>query len=182
MNWLVFALAAYGMLVLEAGFSSVVFIGDISFLLILLVYVGLMAPAPAAVWSSLVIGLMMDLRPGMTEHIIAGPYALGAMTGMYALLQLRGLVFRQSVFTITVMVFAVGIFLQIIVVTLYAMRGTAFITNEPVPDFNAADQLAHRFVDLIYTAIAAVPVGFVLLRSSPIFSFPGLTRAERKYR
>ena len=182
MNWLIFALVAYLMLILESGFSSVTFLGDVSFLLILLVYVGLMAPAPVVAWSSLVVGLLMDLRPGPVEHIIIGPVALGCLVGTYALLQLRSFVFRQSIFTITVMVFAVGIFLQIIVVTLFSARGMQFITAEPIPGWNAADQLAGRFVDLIYTAIATVPVGFILLRFARIFSFPGLTHAERKYR
>ena len=49
------------------------------------------------------------------------------------------------------------------------MRGP--VTGEPVVSFSAADQLVHRFLQLLYTVTLSLPVGLILLRLAPAFGF-----------
>ena len=185
MNWLIFAIVTYVMLILEVGLRTLLGLPGPagvhpSFLLVLGVYVALMAPAQVVPWVMLVLGVLVDLGPGPSpEMTIVGPAALGYLVGGYVVLQLRSLVFRESVITLAALVFAAGIFVQLVVVVLYTARGLPWLTAQPMPGWNAADQLVHRFFQLLYTTALAVPLGALLLRTSVIWGFTPRGRAER---
>jgi cell shape-determining protein MreD len=181
MNWPVFALFAYVAAALDLGLGSLPVVGEASFILILAVFVGLNAPGSVVAWALLILGLLVDLQPGPVHGaVLLGPGALGFLAGAYAVLQLRTLLFRESVMTLAVMVLAVGVFVQLVMVALLTMRGLPMIA-EPIAGWNAADQLAHRFMQLLYTAALSVPVGWVLIRSRPLWGFAGKGRAERHF-
>lgn len=187
MNWLVFALAAYVMLALETGLRTLLGVSGLagaypSFVLILAVYIGLVAPSHVVPWAMLALGLLVDLQAGpVPEAAIIGPAALGYLFGAYVVLQLRVLVFRESVITLAALVFATGIFVQLVIVGLYTMRGLPWLTAQPVEGWSAADQLVHRFFVLLYTAIAAVPIGALLLRTTPLWGLPNRGRGEHRH-
>ena len=185
MNWLVFALVAYLMLALEAGLRTLLGIAGPdgaypSFILILAVYVGLLAPSQVVPWAMLVLGLLTDLQAGpVPEAAIIGPAALGYLLGAYVIMQLRLLVFRESVITLAALILATGIFIQLVVVGLYTMRGLPWLTAEPIAGWSAADQLVRRFFILLYSTAVAVPIGALLLRSTPLWGFPSRGRGDR---
>ncbi len=187
MNWLIFSIATYVFLLLQVGLTSLLGIPDAqgvtpNFLMILAVYVGLMAPAKTVAWGMLAIGLIANLIPGpVPGGPILGPETLGYLAGAFAVLQLRTLVFRESVMSLVIMVFVVGIFIQLVTVALYTGRGLPFLLGDPVPAWSASDQLVHRFLELLYSAVAAVPIGFVLIRLKPGFNFTAGPRGERVY-
>jgi len=178
MNWLVFILVTYVGLAMQSGLETLLAIPDAqtgvspSWLLILAVFVGLSAPASVVPWAMLMLGILVDLSsPIAGGGVLVGPGALGYLVGAFAVLQLRGLVFRQSMFTLAVMVFVVGLLIQLVIVALLTGRGLSWLTAQPLAGWNAMDQLAHRFLMLIYSAIAAIPAGYVLFKLTPVWGF-----------
>lgn len=186
MNWLVFAIVAYVLLVLQVGLRTLLGLPGPegvapSFTLILLVYVGLMAPPRTAMWAALVLGVLVDAVQGPMHGVqVLGPTALGYVAGAVVILQLRGIVFRESVLTMAVTTFFVGIFVQLTMIAMYTFRGLGFIPAEAVPGWSVADELVAGFQMLLYTSAWAFVVGFVLLRLEPLFSFPK-PRSDRYY-
>lgn len=176
MNWITFAIAAYLCLTLQVGLGDLWAIGPAapSLVLVLGVFIGLTAPGTTVGWAMLVLGLLVDAitpwtGPGQQTVTILGPAAIGYLVGAYAVVQLRSMVFRESVLTLAVMTFVVGIFIQLVIVFLMVIRGP--ISGDALPGFSAADQLVMRFLSLLYTAVAAVPVGWLLMKLSPLFGF-----------
>ncbi len=191
MNWLVFAITSYIFLLMQVGLTSLMGIPDAQgvspdFLLILAVYIGLLAPAKTVAWGMLALGLLANLLillPGDPAHTgpILGPETLGYLAGAFAILQLRTLVFRESVFSLVIMVFVVGIFIQLVTVFLYSARGLPIFLNDPIPNWSASDQLVHRFLELLYSALIAIPLGLILIRLRHAFNFTAGPRGERAY-
>jgi hypothetical protein len=187
MNWLVFTITAYIFLLFQVGLTSLMGIPDASgvlpnFLLILAVYIGLLAPANTVAWGMLSLGILSNLLAGpIAAGPILGPEALGYLAGAFAVLQLRTLVFRESVVSLVILVFVVGIFIELVTVALYTGRGLPFFLADPVPAWSATDQLFDRFLGLIYSAVTAIPLGLVLIRLRRSFNFTAGPRGERVY-
>lgn len=187
MNWLLFAILTYGFLLMQVGLTALLGIPDAQgvtpdFLLIFAVFVGIQAQTRTVVWAMLIIGLCANLLPGpIAEGPVLGPVALGYLAGAFAVLQLRTLVFRESVISLAIMVFVVGIFMQLVIVALYTGRGLPLFLGQPVPNWNAPDELAHRFLMLLYSAIVSIPIGMVLLKLSPAFIASHGKRGERVF-
>lgn len=188
MRWAVFCLFVLIMLALELGLKVLLGIPDAqgvtpSFLLILAVFVAMSAPRQAAVWAALVAGLVVDLTQpvrtnpplaidgGVVDLALLGPVGLGYLAGALVTFELRGLVFRDSTIAFAALVFTAGLFVQLVVVGLITLRGLAWVPGEPIVAWSAADQLVQRFFQLLYTAVLAVPIGFVLLRFDAFWGF-----------
>jgi len=187
MNWLVFAITSYLFLLLQTGLKPLLGIPDAmgaspNFLLILAVFIGLSAQTKTVAWGMLTLGILANLIPGPEPTgTILGPVALGYLAGAFAILQLRTLVFRESVISLAIMVFFVGIIVELVTVMLYTGRGLPLFLNQPIPNWSAIDELFQRFWELLYSAVAAVPLGLILLRLRTGFNFTGITRGERSY-
>jgi cell shape-determining protein MreD len=181
MNWLLFALVSYLALVAETGLRAIWTVslpiaGDLSpsLLLIVLVFVGLHASPWTVTWSALALGLVADLQPGpMPEATLLGPTALGFLAGAYAVVQMRAMVFRESLLTFVILVLLTGLFVHLVAVALLTLRGLPWPLGEPIPGWSAPDQLVHRFLELMYTAALAVPAGLVLFRTTRLWAFAG---------
>lgn len=176
MNRIVFIVAAYAAVALEAGLAPLWSIphGDAaagpSLLLILTCFIALLASPVTTGWAALVLGLIADASASVP---MLGPHALGFLLGAYVVLQLRSLVFRESVFTLAFMVLAAGVFAQLGAVALVATRALPITPASGVEGFVAANELVDRFFDVLYTAVAAMPVGWLLFRTTPWWSFGG---------
>lgn len=176
MNWLTFSILAY------LGYAAQLLLSPLwavdghepSLLLILLVFVALQAPAMHAAWAAVLLGLLMDVYRADYQTGLIGPWAIGMLAAGYALVQMRNLLFKDSMFTIAIMTLIAGIFALLVATTLHTMRDNIpALGNEPVEGFSAASQLYYGFVTLLYTAAVAVPVGFLLLKSQPLWGFSG---------
>ena len=187
MNWLLFVILTYGFLLMQVGLTALLGIPDAQgvapdFLLIFAVFVGVQAQTRTVVWAMLIIGICANLLPGpIADGPILGPEALGYLAGAFAILQLRTLVFRESVISLAIMVFVVGIFIQLVTVALYTGRGLPMLLNQPVPHWNASDELVARFLMLLYSAAVSVPIGLVLLKLSPALIASSSKRGERVF-
>ncbi len=174
MNWLTFTILAYLSYALQLLVSArwPTPGHEPMLLLILLVFIALQAPAIAVGWSALLLGLLVDIMLQQHETGLIGPWALGFLAAGYALVQLRNLLFRDSMFTIAIMTLVAGVFALLVATTLHAMRqNITLLGNEPVANFKAADQLVHGFIVLLYSAVVAIPAGYLLLRSRPLWGF-----------
>ncbi len=177
MNWITFIIAAFIAYVLDTGLRGLLALpqpdGGVSpsFLLVLMVYVGMLAPVSSVVWASLVCGALVDLRGGPVGEPILGPSSLGFLLGGYAVIQLRSLVFRESVATLAVMTFVAGILVQLATVMLYQVRNFGITPAESIGGWSAADALVRSFFLLLYSAAAAVPAGWLLFRLMGAFGF-----------
>ena len=181
MNWLVFTLAAYLAYALDTGTRTLLQWHGVapSFLLILAAYVGMLAPRSTVVWAYLVLGVLTDLVGPYTSGVtIIGPAALGYLVGSAAILQLRSLVFRESVLSLSVLTFAVGLFIHLTMLAILKLRGLSFLTGEPMA-LSAANALVQAFLHLLYSAVMAAPIGYLLLRTTALWSFPGKIRMDR---
>lgn len=180
MNWIVFAIAAYLAYALQQGLGHFWNINGHEPLLplIVLVFIGLQASASTVAWSAILLGLLVDIHTQRVTDLV-GPWALGFLAAGYALLQLRNLLFKDSVITIGIMSFVAGIFAVLVTTILYAMRGIGFLTGEGLADFSAAEELFNGFLMLLYTTALSLPVGYLLLKSKSAWGFGPRARGMR---
>jgi len=205
MRWLVFILFSYIALALDWGLVALfqVDIGSLhlvrpSFLLILAVYVAWSASPSVVPWAMLSLGVVCDLVPlpiqghgqemlmfgprDVRDYVVIGPCALGFLAGGYVAQLLKGLMSRHSVLAFGIVVFFSGIFIHLVIVALLTLRGLPITPAEPVAQWDAADQLARRFMEMLYTGLLAIPVGFILTQTDPIWNFPLTQRSRRPRR
>lgn len=175
MNWLTFSILTYLGYALQLvlaprwpmqGHEPMV-------LMILLVFIGLQAPAMSVAWSAILLGILMDMLQQQHTPGLVGPWAIGFLAAGYALVQLRNLLFKDSMFTIGIMTLIAGIFAMLVATTLHTLRGIPLLGNDPVADFKAANQLYQGFFTLLNTAVFAVPMGYALLKSRELWGFTG---------
>lgn len=174
MNWLTFTVLAYVGLALQILLAPQWSIGENEpmLLLVLLVFVALQAPGLHAAWAAVLLGVMTDVYRADYQTGLIGPWALGMLVASYALVQMRNLLFKDSMFTISIMTLVAGIFALLVATTLHAVRdNAAFLGSEPVAQFSAARQLYEGFGMLLYTSVIAIPAGYLLLRMQPLFGF-----------
>jgi rod shape-determining protein MreD len=175
MNWLTFAIAVY------LGYALQILLGarwpmtghEPMVLLVLLVFIGLQAPAMVVAWTAVILGLLTDIL--LQQHTVGlvGPWAIGFLAAGYALVQLRNLLFKDSMFTIGIMTLVAGIFALLVATMLHAFRGIPLLGNETVVGFTAAQQLFDGFFTLLNTAVFAVPLGYGLLKMRNAWGFGG---------
>ncbi|MEE9405492.1 MAG: rod shape-determining protein MreD [Algisphaera sp.] len=182
MNLLVFTATAYLAYALQGGLAPLWTYRNTTpnLLLILLVFVGLNAPRHLALVAALVLGLLMDLRPSPLADgaVLLGPHALGFLAAGYATLQLRNFLVRKSIITLVIMTLVAGAFAALVQVLLLSLRGLPMLANEPMA-WSATAQLMLRGQNLIYTTVAAIPIGLLLSFTRKIWGFTTRGRGEK---
>lgn len=175
MSFGVYALALWVVLGLELGLRSVLRVGDTgvapSFVLPLVVFVGLYAPARVTTVAALVAGLLIDLTspvtlPGGATAVVPGPNALGMVLAGQLVLGARGLVFLNSPVTLIVLTPLAGVVWQIAVTAAFGAREL----YDPI-GFQAGTQLTQRLMIAAYSAAPAVVLWWPLRRVGSLFGF-----------
>ncbi len=154
MRWLIFAIFVYLAFALDIGLRTMPIwsiqtsVGPVSpdLVLMLAIYFGLWAPPRTAAWVMLILGLLVDLttqhytsaamNPALAgPHVVAivGPNALGYLAGAYAVVQFRGLLYRESAVSVAIMVFAVGVMVNLVTLLLLTVRGLPWLLGNPSP-------------------------------------------------
>ncbi|MBK7404671.1 MAG: hypothetical protein IPJ41_08560 [Phycisphaerales bacterium] len=177
MSWIVFAIGAWLMLGLEQGLKGSLQFGPRevvpSFVAVYAVFLACSAPARAAQWGCLLLGVMMDLsspmaRPDAQPITLLGPNALGALLMCQLVLALRGLMFRRNPLSIA--------FLSLIGFATWQILATALLTirslllHDPAA-WSPAGQLAARLGSSLYTGVVAIPLSLLLILALPAFGF-----------
>ncbi len=184
MRWTVFAFFAYVFVALDTGLQQMLMvqIGKTAFApnftLILMVWIASMGPTHAVRWAALVLGLLVDLLaqyPTVDGRatIVAGPYALGFVLGAALTIQLRSLVYRKHPLITGLLTAVAGACAFVPAIFLLTMRRVVYagLDSEHVILWVASDQLVHAFLTVIYSAVIAVPTGWILNRTSGLFGF-----------
>lgn len=177
MNWIVFTIAIWIVAGLEAGLTGALQLGSSaivpSFLMVLLVYISLWAREGDAIIAALTIGLLLDVlnqipTEGAQHVVVLGPHALAALIAFRAIQSLRGLMFRQSVVTLASLTLIAALLMHMAVLLLLSIRASYdSILLGPI----GAD-LVHRASSSFYTALIAIPFGWVLQRIvTPLMGF-----------
>lgn len=194
MRWTTFTITTFIALVLELGLRTlwVVYLGGVgagpvspSLLLILAVFVWLWASRPAALWAAVVLGVLVDLQPmaivgARADAAVIGPSSLGFLTACAITLQMRSVMFRTSPLTMGLLVAVAGLFAHLITVSILTVRGLPVLTYGPISDWSASSQIYTRFFELLYTAIVAVPSGWLLMRTRAWWNFPSINTGRQR--
>ncbi len=183
MRWGIFAIFALLVLSLDAGLSDVLRIESLwdirpNLCGVLAVFVALSAPRIAALWGCFVIGLLLDLSIEYTTGgnrgvYLVGPYALGLLAGGWLVLRGRTMVFRRRALTIGVMTVVALLLAQAIIMMLLVIRSRSWYPGGPIhwPDNAVGIELLRRVLIAVYSGVAAVPGGWLLVRTLPLWGF-----------
>ncbi|MEO0515031.1 MAG: rod shape-determining protein MreD [Planctomycetota bacterium] len=181
MNRLVFIVASYLALLTQATLQPLWQLGGgasgqsitPSVFLVLAVFVGQCGPGVAALGSALILGVLADIfaRPYPELGVLIGPYTLGFTVGVYAVLQLRTLLFRHAVLTLAVMTLVAGVFVELVAAMMLGLRGLSFLTDHPLPDAGVATTLGRGLLGTLYSVALSLPLGWLLLRTRSLWHF-----------
>ena len=197
LRWSIFAVFAYLALVLQSAVPVLLEVRawdarpEPSVVLVLMVFIAMGAPQTIALWAALILGFLVDMTSPlpivttmqeMRDIALPGPFTLGYVTGAYAVIQIRGMAFRDSPFALAIMVFAAGLFVHLVAVSLISFRGLPIHPADAIPNWHAADELVAAFFNLLYSAILAIPIGFLLIKSDPLWGFPSQRSSSGRLR
>lgn len=179
MNWAIFAIFAYVAVVVDRSLTVLFPDGAAapSMTLVLMVYLAMSAPPWKVMWSALLLGLLVDLSQKLTlvdgpqAAVLVGPHALGYLVGAYLVLQVRAMLFRHSLLSLLALVVAGGMLAQLVIVFLLSVRGLSIVPGEAVTQWSAMGEVGTRFVQVIYSAVLALPLGWLLIRLEPLWQF-----------
>lgn len=176
MNWLVFLIVAWLVLGMEVGLRDAFQVGASSiapsFLMVLVVFVGLWARPATLLVASAVLGVLMDLvhqvptRDGETV-VIVGPWALGCMAAGYTVLNFRGMMFRRNPITAGILTVIAGAVAAAVVVALLRVRSS----YDRIEFGGATLELWPRLASALYTGVVAIPMTWLLHRLGGLMGF-----------
>lgn len=175
MNWLAFGLLSWVLLGFETGFRDALALGDAhraapSFIFPLAAYIAIAAPASAARWAALLLGLLTDLLVSMEMGdgggtlTLLGPHALGYLLAAQLIVIIRALLFPRNPLSLGFVAFAGYLVAQIVVVSLYTLRHS----YEPQMGWEATAELLARFWASLYTGGVAVLLGMIFIPLSGV--------------
>lgn len=173
MSWPVLILTAYVLLGLELGVREPLKLGPLSaapsFLVPLVVFVALYAPAYTALFVAGALGLVVDLLTarGASAVVLPGPNALGFMAAAYFTLLARPIIMRRNAFTLIVLSMLATAVSGLVVVALFAVRG--WYADDTV--VRPLSELGERMLTALYTGASAALLSVVLLPMVPVFRF-----------
>lgn len=177
MSWIAYAAALWLALGLDMGLRPVAELGGSgiapSFVVILVVFVSLYAPATTALIAGLVAGLFLDLTHSVPLEnaadsiTIVGPYALGLMAGAYSVVVTRALVMQHNILTYAFLAFLASMVMSVFAVTLFTLRSY----YDPFL-FSPGAQLMSRTGAALFTALLALGLVPLLRVFIALFGFP----------
>ncbi|MEM8757728.1 MAG: hypothetical protein AAGF47_08090 [Planctomycetota bacterium] len=175
MSWGAFAIALWLAIGLDRGIAAVLGLGGSgvqpSFLLPLIVFIGMYAPARTATAAACIAGLLLDLLsprslPGGGLVFVPGPNALGLTLAVQFVLGARGIVLLNSPITIVVLTPVAGAVWHVVATSVLTIREF----YDPI-GFEALPTLGARVLDALYSAITALVLWFPLFWSAAVFRF-----------
>jgi len=177
-RWGVFLIAALLFVALDISFMSVFAIGSITPQLtpILATFVALAAPRVTVMWACLLLGLLLDLCPppigeGLNAFQIAGPRALGYFFAANLLLPLRTMVFRRNPLTLAVLTVLFAVAASLVVVMIWTIRSSYPDAPVVFGGRTSLSELGRSALQALASGAAAIPVGWFLVRTVPIWGF-----------
>ncbi len=181
MNALAVAILAWVLLGLDEGLREGLRLGSggptPSFVFALVVAVGLSAPAGAAAWSALIIGVLVDLLDqvaikGGGQRTILGPHALGYLCAMQVMLAMRPLMNKRNPLSFGFLGFVGSAIVCLVTVLFLSIRT---IYRDPIV-FGAREQLLVGLGSALYTGLLAIVLSLALI---PLSGFLGFSQGQQ---
>ena len=144
----------------------------------LAVFLVLCAQRSHALWACLAIGLFLDfsefaLYDGDIAYCLVGPYTLGFLFGANLILPLRAMVFSRNPMTFGVLAFLFMLAVTVVYLMLWQIRGLYPGSPPPWIEASILDELGRRVLCALYSGLIAIPVGWFLVKTSPLWGFTG---------
>ena len=184
-----FGLFAFIALILQMTLMDLVSIGGArpSLLAILGLFVALWAPRHLTLWCCFALGLLIDLTTPIVfekfgSQYLIGPYALGMSFAAVMMLNLRTMVMRRQVFAFSILAFVFAVSVSIVVVAVFMVRSWFPEHSPEFTGFSASGELVSHLAAGVYTAIVAVPLGWLLLKTSGMWHFQTATTPAGHWR
>jgi cell shape-determining protein MreD len=196
MRWTVFLIMAFLALAVDHSFTRVLTVSSETMEIrpsitpALAVFVALAAPRMAALWACLLLGLLVDLPfqntstvSGAGALVVVGPYALGYVFGGYFICQLRASVFRRRALTIGVLAACLAMAAATVAISCGVIRSwhpASWYAGAPLtwPRGSAGGELLRQLLCSLASGLVAIPVGWMLIRTVPLWGFQHLTRGR----
>lgn len=186
MNWVLFVIALFVATVLEMSMVDLLEVGGIrpSLIAVIALFLALWAPRMTSLWGCFACGLAIDLTSpwiwgsGETAYLI-GPHTLGYSFACALILQVRSMVMRRQVFALSVLT---GVFVVMSSIVIVAV-GTARAWYSPeFAAFSPTHELLRRLGMAVYSALMAIPVGMLLVKSFSLWKFPASQPTSTSWR
>jgi rod shape-determining protein MreD len=180
-SWPAVILAAAAALTLDASFMPAFSFGGATPSLAgcVAAFVALHAERRRAWWGCWLMGLLLDLSSPMSiggsVTFVPGPFALGFALGAALILSLRAEVMRRSMVAAAVATLALLAMASLVWTTVWAVRGWWPDGQWPWAG-SAAGELSRRLLWSGISAIAALPVSWLLGRTFDHWAFPASRR------
>lgn len=181
MRLVVFLVAAVGAVVLDVSFLDGLAPDEArlirpSLSAVVAVFLALTAPRMTALWAGFALGLLLDLSwpvlgPERRVLYLVGPYTLGYVAATWLAVRSRPVLFRQRALTIGVVTVGFVLVVHLVVVTLYLVRSLHPAGGVSWTDVSMGRSLGARVLCAFYSGIVAVPVGWLLVKSLPLWGF-----------
>jgi len=173
-------------LVLDVSFMGVLELGGVTPRLVCVVvaFASMQAEPGAARWYALLAGLLVDVsEPSMAGpraplYLIA-PWTLGVFFGSEAVLSFRGVVVRKNPLSLGVLACVLALSAGLLWTAWWALR--SWYPDSPAPwgSGSALGEFGIQMLMAMSTGVCAVPVGWLLLRSSALWGFPSVISRQR---
>ena len=179
MRWPVFAVFAFTALALEVSLRNTLRLDSLwgispSFVACVAVLVAVFANRLSALWACWMLGVLMDLvQPGHDGVRVIGPAAIGFVFAGYMVTLLRTMVFRRKAITMGAMTFVFLLASGIVSVCVVTIR--SWYPDEGGGSWSPMRALASHALEALYGGVVAIPVGWLLLLTLPIWGFPATT-------
>ncbi|MSR43836.1 MAG: hypothetical protein EXS15_00545 [Phycisphaerales bacterium] len=179
MKWIVAVPLLLAVLVADISFMPAFEIGSVhpKLTLILVAFVAMHAPLEELNWFALLAGLMMDLSnpsffgPHAPFYLI-GPSAIGLFFAVQLLVAVRGFLVRRNPIAVAAMAGALTVASGLMWTAWWALRSWYPDSPPPWGDGSALLELGSQFAQALSTAVMALPIGWLLIRTHSWWNFP----------
>ncbi|HWB18809.1 MAG TPA: hypothetical protein VG711_00795 [Phycisphaerales bacterium] len=179
MRWIVFIITACVFVELDHSLMHALRWGDSSVRPVmssaLLAFVALTASRSIVPWAALILGLLVDLLEPYSQVpdrmvTLIGPNALAYLAAAYVVMQLRTLVFPRRAMSIGFMAFVAHACSALVLISIFVIRSRFDSVVYPTRD-GALAEFFHQILVALYSGLVGVPVGWMLLKTLPVWGF-----------
>jgi hypothetical protein len=141
--------------------------------MVLAAFLAMNAPARAAWWSAIVLGLLLDvtnqftLRGRSEPGVVIGPHALAMLPAVWSVITLRGVMMRRNPLALGVLTFAGALAAQGTLLIIFSIRSA----YEPLA-WSVWGEVLARAGSALYTGLVGAPLALVLLPLAPFLGLP----------
>ncbi len=187
MTWLVALPVLFIALVADVSFTAVFEVGGTTpqLIVIVIAFVAMQADARIVRWYALIAGLLLDLsEPSLSGPFaplyLIGPSTLGTLFAAEVVLLLRGILIRRNPLAVGFASFMLGLASGLFSTAWWAIRSWYPDSPPPWGEGSALQEFAREGLTAIATGILGIPLGWLLLKFTDMWSFPAVLARQKQ--